>query len=81
MNKRGNQLTKMFEENNKPEYNGWIIFILVVANIVTDDWLWMIAILLAILYVGWIEYLRMKYKISIKELMLKSQTTPHKKRG
>ena len=63
---------KMFEENNEPGYNGWIIFMLVLMILFSEDWLLLGCILLAVIYAGWIEYLRMRYRISIKEIILKS---------
>lgn len=54
-------------ENDKPRYNGWVIFLLVIGNICTKSWVWVGVLSLSILYVGWIEYLRMKYNLAKKD--------------
>ena len=63
----------MIEESDKPAYNGWIVFLLVIAVLFSEDWLFIGAILLCVIYVGWIEYLKMKYNLALKEAIFKKR--------
>ena len=53
-------------KDNKPKYNGWVIALLVIGALSSDDWFFIAVLLLAIIYVVSIENLRMKYRISKK---------------
>jgi len=50
-------------KKERPEYNGWVVFIFVISFLGADDWFFISAILLLIIYVGWIQYLQMSYDV------------------
>lgn len=52
---------------SEPKYNGWVVTALVLTLFIAEDWIMVSVLFLIILYVGWIEYLRMKYRLALRE--------------
>ena len=46
----------------KPEYNGWVIFLIVIGVLIAENWVWLGFTVLLTVYVGWIQYLKLKQR-------------------
>ena len=57
---------KLQSERERPTHNGWIVLIFVLAFLGTEDWIFVGCLFAIIIYVGWIQYLQMRYDVKIK---------------